>query len=98
MLNQTKRPIPHDPMREIDLLLLEDIMMRRNFDTTARQRALQTGGILLVLASLIVVFIHALTHQDIVAAGNSPQATTEVPIGSIAARARAARQAARESQ
>ena len=54
-----------DPMREIDLLLMEEIMMRRNFPTDARARALQTLCLLKLLAALAGMFIHALTHRDV---------------------------------
>ena len=39
---------PHDPMRELDLLHLEDLLMRRNCEPTASHRTLQTMCILLV--------------------------------------------------
>jgi hypothetical protein len=51
-------------MRQIDLLLREAIMMHRNFPTDSRARALQTLCMLLVLATLSGMFIHALTHKD----------------------------------
>ena len=51
-------------MREIDLLLVEESMMRRDFPTDARARALQTLSMLVVLAALTAVFVHALTHRD----------------------------------
>ena len=51
-------------MRQFDLLLMEDIMMRRNFPTDARARALQTLCMLLVLAAVTGMLIHALTHRD----------------------------------
>jgi hypothetical protein len=60
--NSTPRPI--DPMREIDLLLMEEIMNRRNFQTDARARALQTFCMLVMLAALMGIFIHAATHKD----------------------------------
>ena len=40
---------PHDPMRELDLLLLEDLLMRRNCEPTASHRTLQTMCMLLLL-------------------------------------------------
>jgi hypothetical protein len=39
-------------------------MMRRNFNTDARARALQTLCMLAMLAALAAMFIHALTHRD----------------------------------
>jgi hypothetical protein len=43
---------------------MEEIMMRRNFPTDARARALQTLCMLLVFAAVTGMFIHALTHRD----------------------------------
>jgi hypothetical protein len=63
MQKRRQRPDP-DPMREIDLLLMEEIMMRRNFPTDARARALQTLCMLVVLAAVTGMFIHALRHRD----------------------------------
>jgi hypothetical protein len=58
------RPGHHDPMREIDLLLLEDAMTRGDFDTNASARAAQTACLLLVLAILTVIFTYALTNGN----------------------------------
>ena len=63
MRKRRQRPDP-DQMREIDLLLMEEIMMHRNFPTDARARALQTLCMLVVLAAVTGMFIHALTHRD----------------------------------
>ena len=49
-----------DPMRELDLIVLEDLMMRRTFEPTRTGMALQTAGMLLVLAGVITVFVFAL--------------------------------------
>jgi hypothetical protein len=54
-----------DPMREIDLLLMEEIMLRRNFPKEARAiGALQTLCMLAVLAAATALFIHALGQRD----------------------------------
>ena len=51
-LPPSERNVPApDPMREIDLLLTEDIMMRRNFPTDARAKVAQTLCMLVVLAA-----------------------------------------------
>jgi len=39
-------------------------MMRRNFPTEGHARALQTLCMLVVLAALAGMFIHALTHKE----------------------------------
>jgi hypothetical protein len=54
----------HDPMRELDLLLLEDLMMRRNFQPTRTATALQTTSMLLVLLGVGVIFAYALRNPD----------------------------------
>ena len=65
MSRMRKRRRTHfDPMREIDLLLLEEIMMRRDFPIDARARALQTLCMLVVLAAVGGLFIHTLTHKE----------------------------------
>ena len=55
----------HDPMRELDLLLLEDIMMRRHFQPTKTAMALQTTCMLLVLLGVGVMFAHTLLHPEV---------------------------------
>jgi hypothetical protein len=51
-------------MPEIDSLLMEEIMMRRNYPMDARTRGLQTLCMLTVLAALGAILIHELTHTD----------------------------------
>ena len=55
----------HDPMNELDLLLLEDLMMRRNFQPTKAAIALQITGMLLVLLGVGVMFAYALLHPEV---------------------------------
>ena len=55
----------HDPMRELDLLLLEDLKMRRNFQPTKAARALQTAGMVLVLLGVGVIFAYSLRHPEV---------------------------------
>jgi hypothetical protein len=57
-----------DPMREIDLMLLENLMMRRNFQSTKTDLALQTTSMLLVLLGVGVIFAYSVTHPDVGAA------------------------------
>ena len=70
-------------MREIDLLLLEDLLMHRQLhpkpDLPARTRALQAGCLLLVIACLGVVFTHSLTHGNAVVAAVPQQAKAVNP-------------------
>ena len=78
-----RRRTHFDPMREIDLLLLEDIMMRRDVPIDARARALQTLCMLVVLAAVGGLFIHTFTHKEAISVVSSPTGapnwTTMVP-------------------
>ena len=65
-----------DPMREIDLLLMEDIMMCRNFPTDTRAKVAQTLCMLAVLAALGGMFVHALTHKDATSLVAAPPLST----------------------
>ena len=58
-------------MREIDLLLLEDLMMRRNFQPTRTAAVLQTTCMLLVLLGVGVIFAYSLRHPEVGAAATS---------------------------
>jgi hypothetical protein len=57
-----------DPMREIDLLVLEDLMMRRNFEINRTAVAAQTACLTLVGLSFFAAFFYALTHRESVEA------------------------------
>ena len=62
-------------MLEIDLLLLEDAMMRRNFETDSRAKALQTLCMLFVLTGLLGIFTHAVTQRDVASIAFLPSTT-----------------------
>ena len=65
-------------MREIDLLLLEDLMLRPNFHIPSAARALQTGCVLIVSAGVPGLLLHALTRFEArVALGKLPASATE---------------------
>jgi len=53
-----------DPMREIDLLLLEDDMTRRDVEIDTRSRVAQTVALLLVATFFLGIFVHSLTRGD----------------------------------
>ena len=59
-------------MRQIDFLLLEDTMMRRNVATDARARAAQTASMLLVLMLVVGMFVHAVAHGTAVSVASTP--------------------------
>lgn len=54
-----------DPMRQIDLLLLEDAMRLGVVDTNAKARSFQLAALLLVAACVLSVLVHALAHGTI---------------------------------
>jgi hypothetical protein len=70
-------------MREIDLLLLEELTMHRslnsNLDIPARSRALQAVGLLLVLACSGAVLMHSLTRGAKVVASAAQQVEIAEP-------------------
>jgi hypothetical protein len=53
-----------DPMREIDLLLLEDDMTRRDVEIDTRSRVAQTVALLLVATFFLGILVHSLTRGD----------------------------------
>jgi hypothetical protein len=61
-----------DPMRDIDLLLLEDDMMRRYVETDRRARVVQTMCMLLVLTACLGMFVHALSQRDVASIASLP--------------------------
>ena len=69
------RAVP-DPMREIDLLLLEELTMRRSlgrpFDRPAWTRVLQVVPLLLVVAGCGVMLAHSLS-RTVTADARPPQ-------------------------
>lgn len=68
MPDHDRRP---DPMREIDLLLLEDITMRRNFQPTRTATVLQITCMLLVLLGVGAIFAYSLRHPEVGTAATS---------------------------
>jgi hypothetical protein len=69
-------------MQKFDLLLLEDMMMRAPVETTATAKICQTACMLLVLATVLAVFAHALAHRDatIAQASRVTPATLELSV------------------
>jgi hypothetical protein len=60
--NPTRRRA--DPMRVIDLLLLEEINMRRNVETNRTAVIAQTVSLTAVGLFFLAAFFHALTHRE----------------------------------
>jgi hypothetical protein len=87
LLRRTQRPAQNDPMREMDLLLLEELTMHHSLnshlDIPARSRAVQTVGLLLVLACWGVVFVYSLIRSPTIVAAAAQQAEIVEPASGI---------------
>jgi hypothetical protein len=79
MANNSTRPHA-DPMREIDLLLLEETTMHRTIRPDVRATVLGTACMLLVLTGLLGLVIHAVTHRDAASMASAPP-LIELPSG-----------------
>ena len=51
-------------MREIDLMLLEDVMQRYNVETNATAIAFGTAALTVVLMLVAAMFAHSTSHSD----------------------------------
>jgi hypothetical protein len=71
-----------DPMQQIDLLLLEDLMLRKNAHPVSLGRAFETASILVVLVCLFGLLIHATLADTIVVVAAPPLGGAE-PVGSV---------------
>ena len=69
-------------MREVDLLLLEEITMRRNVETNRTAVIAQTVCLTAVGLFFFAIFFHALTHREPSNAGASNQ-PSHTEIGSL---------------
>ena len=66
---------PYDPMHEIDLILLEDVMLRHSVETTRTAVACRTGVMVVVLLAVGGMLGHAIFagSRQMTAATNAPQ-------------------------
>ena len=71
-----------DPMREIDLLLLEDAMRHRNLETNNTAIILQTAALALVGFLFCGMFVHSIMRPDTIVAA-APRAETPANIGQL---------------
>ena len=60
-----------DPMREVDLLLLEDAMMHPNVETNSTAVIARTACMVVVALFFFAAFLYALTHRQTVVAATS---------------------------
>ena len=68
-----------DPMREIDLILLEDVMRRYPVEVSATARMFQTGGLVFVLLALLGMLAHDVVRRDPSATARAPEMQTQQP-------------------
>ena len=69
-------------MREVDLLLLEEVMMRRNFETSKTALTVQASCMTIIAIFLFGAFFYALTHPASVEVAASKQ-PSHTEIGSL---------------
>ena len=72
---QAKAQPLRDPMHYIDLLLLEDLMLRQKSDSVSRGHAIETASILAVLLCLVGIIVYATSASTTVVVASPP--TTE---------------------
>jgi hypothetical protein len=70
-------------MREIDPLLLEDVMMRRNIETSRTAVTSQTACMTVVALFLFGLFLYSLTHRQSVVAAASTLELSHASVGSL---------------
>lgn len=70
---RTKHRDRPDPMRQIDLLLLEDAMRRGIVTTNATARSFQLAALLLVGACVLFLLVHELTRGSTSTSALSPE-------------------------
>ena len=71
MSNHTFRSRSVDPMREVDLILLEDALMRQNLETSRTAVGVQTACMTILALFLFGLFLYSLTHREAVVASAS---------------------------
>lgn len=68
-----------DPMREIDLILLEDVMRRYPVEVTATAKLFQVGGLVLLLLAVTGLLVHDIVYRDPSATARAPAMQTQQP-------------------
>jgi hypothetical protein len=72
-----------DPMREVDLILLEDALMRRSLETSRTAVGVQTACMTILALFLFGLFLYSVTHRESVVASasvRSPTAHSNLPM------------------
>lgn len=78
MARSLRQRLPSDPMQQIDLLLLEELMLKKKANPIGPGRALETASILVVLLCLFGLLIHATLANTTVVVAAPPGAE---PVG-----------------
>jgi hypothetical protein len=73
LTRQTAHRPPRDPMLDIDLVLLEDLMLQPKLDHMRRRRALETVSIIAVLLCLIGIVFQATWMGTTVVVASPPE-------------------------
>jgi hypothetical protein len=65
----------YDPIREIDLILLEDVMLRYKTETTTTAIACRTGAMIVILLAVAGMLAHSVIAggRQMTAAAKAPQ-------------------------
>ena len=74
---QAREPPLRDPMHYVDLLLLEDLMLRQKSGSVSRGHVIETASILAVLLCLIGIIVYATSASTTVVVASPP--ATEAP-------------------
>jgi hypothetical protein len=83
MFNRVFSPRHIDPMREVDLILLEDAMMHRNVETSRTAVALQTASMTILALFFLAAFFYSLTHPESVVGRASELEPPQAALGSL---------------
>jgi len=71
MSNRAFRSRSTDPMREVDLILLEDALMRQNLETSRTAVGVQTACMTILALFLFGLFLYSVTHRESLVASAS---------------------------
>lgn len=68
-----------DPMREIDLILLEDVMRRYPVEVNATASVFQIAGLVCAMLAVLGLLVHDIVHRDPSATARAPATQTQQP-------------------
>lgn len=70
----------NDPMCEIDLIVLEDVMRRYPVEITATATRFQVAGLVFVLLAVLGILAHDMVYRDPSATARAPATHMHRPI------------------